>query len=259
VRYPEFASCWVKVDRAREHRKELDRMAKAWLDPKPYSFRTEPKPEPGVYVIRFDRVPLVPSDISAIIGDTIHNLRSALDHFVYRLAVIESRADPPPDATKLAFPIGLTEEDFNRKAYHLGKLSEPMRAHIKRLQPFTTHAGNPQGSALWQINELDIIDKHRELTLAVIQLGHEIQIGPATNGPISILGLTPPVPLEADADLLVYSSEPGVYVDFNPTFQVAFAKSYVLPEGCAATDGLAVLAENVETVLGTIQLSRSSV
>src|SRR5712691_9345056 len=40
-----------------------------------------------------------------LVGDCVHNLRSALDHMIYSIAIKASGLNPPPDAEKLMFPI----------------------------------------------------------------------------------------------------------------------------------------------------------
>ncbi len=248
---PEFAGCWVKIDRARQHCVELERAANEWLETKPYRFRTDYDPVANVRVIRLEQAPIVPRDLCAIIGDAVHNLRASLDHFVYRIAVIESHQDPPPKAGKLAFPICVTKDGFDRRRQWLGDISAPMRASLEEFQPFRTHHVNPRESALWILDELDIIDKHRDFPLALIQIGDRLVLKPSGPG-IAIHGLAAPRPLETNAEFLVYSSEdPAVTLEFDPTFEIAFAKSDVLPEGHAVGAALETLARNVETVVGS--------
>jgi hypothetical protein len=252
VRDPEFAGCWVKIDRARQHCAEFERAANAWLETKPYRFRTDFDPATNVRVIRLSQAPIVPLGLCAIIGDALHNLRSALDHLIYRIAALESRQDPPPKAGKLAFPICVTKEGFDHRRQWLGDISNPMRASLEEFQPFRTHPANPRESALWILDELDIVDKHQDFPLVLIQIGDRLVLKPSGPG-ISIHGLAAPRPLEANAEFLVYSSEdPAVSLEFDPTFEIAFARSDVLPEGHAVGAALETLARNVETVVGSV-------
>lgn len=110
---------------ASEHRQQLDEAVEVWLDTKPHSIRTDFEPATGKHFVRLGKAPIVPDRIPAIGSDAIHYLRSALEHLVYRLAILESGQDPPPKHDKLGFPIAETPEVFDRKEQtNRGGLSE---------------------------------------------------------------------------------------------------------------------------------------
>jgi len=250
-RHRVLAGSWAKIDRAHRHRAELDRAIAEWLDSKPYTLRTEPDGAPDHYVIRLDGLPRVPLAIGAIVGDTIHNLRSALDHLVYRIAIIESRRDPPPKASKLAFPIALSAEAFGRKAASCrGALSDTAWDALRQFQPFTSHPANPRASALSFLEELDIADKHREFRLMLTQLGTLLKVEPTGPG-VGITGLAAPGVLEADAPLIWFESKnPGVTMNFYPSLTVSLVDRELLPKGQPVTTTLDILIANVEKVVG---------
>jgi len=259
VRDPFLAGCWAKVDRAHEHIKELDSALEAWLATEPYSFKSEFDAERGLRVLKFDRFPAVPLSLAAIIGDAIHNLRSALDHFVYRLAILESQQSPPPKAGKLGFPICDTPEQLDRHRQSFGDLSTDITAGLERFQPFVTHSSNPHESALWHLEQLDIIDKHRGFNLAVVIWGPEITFGPATTGDVTLHGLAAPLPLKPETELVQYTTEkPDAYVDFQPTFEIAFAQESSVPEGIRVKEVLGLFVGNVETVLASAKVIRKA-
>ena len=100
----------------------------------------------------------VPVIISILIGETIYNLRAALDYLVYALA--------NPGAVvvneKTQFPIEETEESFKgRRKNWLKGVSDPHVAAIQALQPFE--------GCNWtrMLGELSNSDKHRHHTVVV--------------------------------------------------------------------------------------------
>jgi hypothetical protein len=100
---------------------------------------------------------------SIIIGEIVHDLRSALDHLVYQL-VIFATDKPPANRDRTQFPIFLESDKFQTTG--LGMLvgvSKKATALIKSLQPFAT--GEHDSSPLWHLNQLSNIDKHRTLHL----------------------------------------------------------------------------------------------
>src|ERR1039458_556639 len=77
-----------------------------WRNRNPYSISKERNEDfTRFYVVL--HVAEIPSlqDWTLIIGDCVHNLRSALDHLVYAIAMHESGQNPPPKEDRLAFPI----------------------------------------------------------------------------------------------------------------------------------------------------------
>jgi hypothetical protein len=93
----------------------------------------------------------LPEDIPLIIGDAIHNLRTAID-FAYGEVVGGSKA---------RFPIRDKEKKFT-KAIEDGEIDKlfPKLARLLRnkIKPYPTGDG-----ALWALHDLDIADKHKLL------------------------------------------------------------------------------------------------
>ena len=102
-----------------------------------------------------------------LVGDTIHNLRSALDHIVCQLAILNGNDISCCDRTY--FPICICKPDFakfRKMAEHL--LSPEAFTFIEELQPYKTADAtreDPSHSSLWIIHKLNVIDKHRILVV----------------------------------------------------------------------------------------------
>ena len=91
-----------------------------------------------------------------VVGEIVHDFRSALDHVVYRLST--------SDKARTLFPIFIEATKFDDHAATMLKGVRAERAAlIKVLQPFST--GEHVKSPLWHLAELSNFDKHRTLHL----------------------------------------------------------------------------------------------
>jgi hypothetical protein len=80
------AAWWAKIRRAQTHVATLGALAAEFRDSEPYTLTPEPGIHPNevAYRLRIDRD--VPAEISTVVGDIVHNLRSALESLAYVLA-----------------------------------------------------------------------------------------------------------------------------------------------------------------------------
>ena len=83
----EMSGVYVKVDRAKAHLKEFDTQSRPIINACKQALKRAYDGKQSEYVIRLDPVPDVPSVLSAIIGDAIHNLRVSLDHLAWQLVI----------------------------------------------------------------------------------------------------------------------------------------------------------------------------
>ncbi|MEX2228363.1 MAG: hypothetical protein WEB13_01875 [Dehalococcoidia bacterium] len=171
-----FEGAWAKVKRAREHRDTLHAEILATFaepDQRP-RVGTKYEQETGdhvVYVTYMPDLSVLVERASLLFGDAIHNLRSALDHTVFELALINKHGQIK-HPRRLAFPITDSDEFWKREAYRLGELSPDDAAVIKWYQPYEAlaRAGQPLGARtqLGMIRDLDDWDKHRLLTTVAV-------------------------------------------------------------------------------------------
>jgi hypothetical protein len=101
-----------------------------------------------------------------LVGDIVHNLRSALDHLVCQLAVLNGNSVSCCDKTY--FPICICKSDLDKAERCSRLLHQDAFTEIKNLQPYKTAALSgldPELDILWIIHKLDIIDKHRLLVV----------------------------------------------------------------------------------------------
>jgi hypothetical protein len=84
-RDPESAWC-LKTARAKQHIDNLSAEVAAFVQGGTYGVRAEPGDQPGETIYRLRMSRPIPAHLSTIIGDALHNLRSALDCVACELA-----------------------------------------------------------------------------------------------------------------------------------------------------------------------------
>src|SRR5262245_38750186 len=103
---------WAKLARAEEHLITLADEIKAFItrDPQPFGLSVPQfDPVTGWYIVYaiVDEDP--PERLGVILGDVLHNTRSALDHLVWQLVIL-NRGTPKGGARGNAFPAARTED-----------------------------------------------------------------------------------------------------------------------------------------------------
>lgn len=143
----------IKLSRATRHIAELNCVARAYLDARPFDLAQAEEPN-GDLVWRIKMYREVPAEWSAIVGDIVHNIRSALDLVAWQL--VELSGERPTRNT--CFPIGQTcpSAYYQTLRRALAGASPAAVRLIRRLKAYA--GGNP---ALTQLHALDITDKHR--------------------------------------------------------------------------------------------------
>lgn len=163
----------AKLDRAEFHLKQLEAAIEVWRDSRPATATGHENADRTeiTFTCRFSTVPDL-TGWGLIIGDCVHNLRSALDHVVWQAAGIAGRA---PSGTE--FPIFTDKVRFlwpeTKKGGGLYKIrgikDRSVRAFIEDTQPWKRRPQGPNDEHLAVLHALDINDKHRVLSpIAVI-------------------------------------------------------------------------------------------
>jgi hypothetical protein len=99
----EFPSAQLKIDRANHHIGDVDARRKFFLKTNPCKLRPQYNPHTTFTEYMVEDVVEVDPVISLVIGDAIHNLRSALDHLAAALFRENNSGAAPPTTTY--FPI----------------------------------------------------------------------------------------------------------------------------------------------------------
>ena len=170
-----FPSALAKIARAEKHAESLKSEIAAFLAEENYEVRQNFDAETGRKTAIFHVLREVPVEWSVILGEILHNLRSALDHIITDLTVAES--GHPLEQTE--FPIFEDEAAFfalrtkggqagqpapNSGLFKIRGVSPAARAVIQGLQPFES-AKVGKIASLLIVHNLNIIDKHRTINI----------------------------------------------------------------------------------------------
>jgi hypothetical protein len=111
--------------------------------------------------------PAIPSRLSALAGENIYLMRSALDHLAWHL-VIAAGGEPGP---RTAFPVFAQDPARNEESLATYQgcvegMSDAAKARIEKLQPYHRH-GRRKQNVLWILNDLSSTDQHTALALRI--------------------------------------------------------------------------------------------
>ncbi len=173
------------------------------MNPPPYRLEVTLEAETGHHVVRIHLVDpsfTFPERLGLLVGDAVHNLRSALDHAVWQLAgASASRVNQ--------FPIFEAVKRFaDAEPNYLRGVSEAARRIIESEQPYHDP---PTGLSILMIRRMDNIDKHRVIHGAI---GAAPFIPPEFEGVASATGK-----YVADFRLLEDGAEIYRITNFEPT------------------------------------------
>ncbi|MEO8392667.1 MAG: hypothetical protein ABI700_06715 [Chloroflexota bacterium] len=152
-----FSNAKLKVIHANEQIANLNAVLDALVPTDFYRRDVRHDSDTGHYIVEVRCLADPPDSIALIIGDTVHALRSALDHLIWEMV---SRTGVTPDQN-LYFPIGKTRKKFKEaiKAPQIQAIGKDMLDLIRNdIKPY------PKGNdLLCALAQLDIIDKHKLL------------------------------------------------------------------------------------------------
>lgn len=176
---------WRKLDRARHHIRELAGILDVFRARNPYTLEPEPTADPDRIAHRLRFHEEMPRDAAVVLGDALHNLRSALDALAYGMAARhlgQELSDKQSKAT--AFPCTETPREFCdwMRDRGRGALFGDREQHaLRRCQSFWVRElsksdltdadllAEYRDSFLWSwLNRLTVlhnVDKHRHLHL----------------------------------------------------------------------------------------------
>jgi hypothetical protein len=132
-----------------------------------------------------------------LIGDAIHNLRSALDHLAWSLAGTNA-------GRSTEFPIFVSRTEFSKRGKRkMHGMPTPAQKIIKSLQPYKRPHGLPkEREPLWLLQNLDIEDKHRALNLVASEMMGNVDISTSRDHPAyGLTMVTGLIPLADGAEI----------------------------------------------------------
>jgi hypothetical protein len=153
---PTFKSSHLKIERAKHHISDLNAKVAAFAKRHPYRLLVEADPKApgecyGVIRVREE----LPGIVPIILGDAVHNLRSALDHMACELVRRNGGS-----TKRVQFPFAASGDDLEKaiKHGHIDRASPQVLDKVRSLKPYKR--GN---EALRAVHDLDITDKHDSL------------------------------------------------------------------------------------------------
>jgi hypothetical protein len=162
-----LAGSWAKLDRAHGHVEALRKAIIAACDgeppPRVLATRREFDRRTNFVLWIAERLPEIDESWGLLVGDAVHNIRSALDHLWWQLAIDHlGRKPTDAEARDIQFPI-LTHLDASRFRSHrfLKYVSEEAITRAERCQRYDAPAGQPL--LLTVLATLSNRDKHREI------------------------------------------------------------------------------------------------
>lgn len=246
-------SAFAKIGRAEEHLRRLQKEVDRWREKSGHGMTRDNNAERTEFwwYAKWDP----PPDRvrwALLLGDGIHNLRSALDHAVYAC----SGPKPP---VRCEFPIFLDKAryflpvtDENGGLYKIrGIQNDVVRALIEGAQPWQ-NPERPKYHWFWIVHELDIQDKHRLIT-PVVMVPREMRGGMQAEfmdggaGRVHVV-IEKRVPLEDHALVMtVHAPKPAKWMEVKASFDLGIGVEVadgslgitsILRETCKATRGL---------------------
>jgi hypothetical protein len=174
----------AKLDRGDKHVRafndELDRV-NDWEQPPAVTVHQEADFDRQLWVLTIAEVDPLPQTLGVLVGDAIHNFRSALDQLVFELAFMDTRGT---EMDKTAFPCSPTLDNF--RSAHVQKLllaglTQRHRTLIKRMQPYRRwnwpKSAPPYTHPFALMSDISNDDKHRLVQptlLAPVEMNFEV-------------------------------------------------------------------------------------
>lgn len=164
----DFLGVRLKLERARHHIRHLEQIAREHIALNVKAMARQPNPKKWR---RRGVGSAPPLHTPTILGDAIHNLRSALDHAYCALVISNGNTIN----NRTSFPFYPNKDKSLEHLYKNGKLRDDSPSDnainfiLDEIRPF-----RDDGSDLYQLHKLDIDDKHKVLvgTLAYVHEAH---------------------------------------------------------------------------------------
>ena len=165
----------AKLGRARAHLAELEKDTQAYLASDPFEVYADAEPDRGPITYRVHVRAEPPEHLGLLLGDALHNARTALDHVVCRL--VEDGGGTVTQDTM--FPTNRKSSDWPKTVKKkLAGASAAARAAV-----MATNAYPGGDNQLWALHQLDISDKHKVLIPVAMHLGAvNMRVGHAVFG-----------------------------------------------------------------------------
>jgi hypothetical protein len=260
----------LKCAHAARHIERLRAACAAYRDASPPRLVPRATGDPNVTEYEFRQSTAVPDEISLILGDVLHCLRSALDNLAFALTGDALGRPMSEDEEKACqFPVSASPKKFDaffsgtRGKITTGKVRSALRtgqpfyhleqaaAHGVSLAP-NAYEDNTKFHALHDINQLSNIDKHRRLPVSMWSPSVLLYWG--SNGPTQRRWTYDPVWPWNDGDVVGRMTGPSPTPEVHQEFHLV-ARDRQPPRGAPTSD----LPEAAQDWLMSLELTTSQV
>lgn len=163
---PELREAHAKARRGAEHVLGFNRAFNTLGKENPYGVAVEFETDAGCHVARIRVSQERLDETSTILGDILHNFRSALDVIAWQLACKRSVARAKRSRHRIAFPLTTSPAQFIEHSA-IPFFPAETQAVLERLQPYP---GRDQNRFLKFLGDMSNADKHRLLHPALAQI-----------------------------------------------------------------------------------------
>jgi hypothetical protein len=241
-----FDSARAKVARAKRHAVELNSLEQSFLRNKCSGIITEVDPTTGDQVTKVKFSRHVPTECAAVVSDAANNLRDALDHIGFAVAVAGGTTKP----RHTAFPFGRSAADLENSIQGRSKdVPGEILAVFRRFKPY--QGGNDR---LYALNTVANANKHTMLRpMAVSVGGFSLSVGRMSGGYLGIGG--PPCTYNRrENEIILLRQGRGSKSDHELEVQLFISFDEVEPlEGEPAVPTLDNFAAEVERVIAAVE------
>lgn len=214
MRHP-FSSPRMRIARAKEHIRNLDRRVKRFFDAKPYA-RVAERDDDGINDLhKVKLTKTFPAGVTSVAAEAIEGLRSALDHAAFATAVLSG----VKHSKSAYFPISSSAAELDRVIK--GRCKDIPPEIVALFRSFTPYKGG--NDLIWALNNACNTSKH----------GIILPVGMATSGMhinhmvISGSGSIPAPVWNSEKNEIVFATtgpDTNFQYDLNISFFVAFGE-----------------------------------
>jgi len=172
----------AKYERAQQHIEALDLVLVSLQ--RPGTIERTDDSDRGTTTFQIFGLSEIPLSIPLLLGDILHNLRSALDHLIWKMVELSGQT---PDEEN-CFPIFNSARAYEENSpKRLKGVTREMAARVDACRPYKE--GNRR---LWMLHRLNILDKHRFLLTAChAKLAHSWWEHATSEGRVLLSGSAP--------------------------------------------------------------------
>ncbi|HET9677100.1 MAG TPA: hypothetical protein VFP21_06315 [Solirubrobacterales bacterium] len=208
----------LKLKRCLEHLGVLQAATQIYAESNAFAIALERDAETGDHIVKIKVRDQPSPDIGLILADCIHNLRQALDHAAYSMAVLISGSNPPPNELTAGFPIHNSRGAFKGKiGGKVGSIDQIPRALLNALNDLQPYSGRV-GKELAVLRDLDDRAKHRKLPVCIGTV--QVKGAGVEGGIVTSLASGPLEVGEAEIARLDAATETDVYVSVRGSFKI---------------------------------------